>query len=77
MARGNWVGLAEEIAQQIRALHYDQSIRLTLDEILERLGADAEPSGFRSRSQWASLQRGDHYWRAFRDAGLVINFEPD
>ena len=77
MPRADWVGLANQLAEEIRQLSYDHSIRLTLDEVLARSGADQEPSGYRTRGYWAQCQRGDPYWRGFRDAGLVINFEPD
>lgn len=77
MPRSNWVRLAEELVAELDALQHDQSIRLSLDEILVRAGGDKEPDGYRSRGYWASTQRGDQYWRGFRDPGMVINFVPD
>lgn len=77
MARGDWVGLARELVTELQALNHDRSIRLSLADILVRSGATAEPDGYRTRSYWAQTQRGDPYWRGFRDANLVINFEPD
>lgn len=77
MARGDWDAAAAEILLRIHAQTHDKSVRMSLDELLALLGADNEPSGFRTRSQWASLQRGDPYWIAFRKAGLVLGFEPD
>lgn len=77
MPRANWVALAHELVDAIRAAPRDQSVTLSLDELLTWSGADVEPQGFRTRSMWSSCQRGDPDWRTFRDAGLVLNFEPD
>lgn len=77
MPRADWVTLARSLAAELETIRHDQSIRLSLDDILQRSGADAEPDGYQTRSYWASTQRGDPYWRGFRDAGLVISFWPD
>jgi len=77
----NWVQVAGEIVEELRGLTEggarDQSVRLSLDELLARSGADSEPDGYRSRSYWAQCQRGDPYWTTLRNAGLVLNFDPD
>jgi hypothetical protein len=39
--------------------------------------ADSEPDQFRSREYWVLAQQGDPACRPFRDAGLVLNVEPD
>lgn len=73
--------VAREIAEELNRLSADgtsdRSIRLTIDELLARSGADHAPDGYRSRSYWASCQRGDRYWTTLRDAGLVLGFHPD
>jgi hypothetical protein len=75
--RANWVRAASGITELLGQQRHDQSMRLTLDELFERLGGDTEPGDFRTRSFWASEQRGDESFTAFRDAGLALGFEPD
>jgi hypothetical protein len=77
MARADWDAAAAEIMRRIQAQGRDKSLRTSLDDLLALLDPDNEPSEFRTRGQWASLQRGDQYWIAFRKAGLVLGFEPD
>ena len=73
----DWVQAAQRIADEIRERRHDQSLALSLADLLARSGADAEPDGYRSGSYWAATQRGDPDWRTFRDAGLVLGFDPD
>lgn len=79
--RGDWVrvgrDIAEELSRMLAERTPDQSVRLTLAELLARSGADQEPDGYRTRSYWAQCQLGDRYWTTLRDAGLVLSFHPD
>ncbi|MEQ9379889.1 MAG: hypothetical protein RJP95_03445 [Pirellulales bacterium] len=77
MTRGDWKGVAERIAGELRESSGDQSVTYLLDDLLRMSGRDTEPEAYRSRSTWAAEQRGDEYTRAFRSAGLVLSFVPD
>lgn len=49
----DWIHAARQIADAIREQRHDQSLRLTLADLLARSGADAEPNEYRTRSYWA------------------------
>jgi hypothetical protein len=77
MAQAEWARVAREIVQEIQARKIEQSVRLSPYQLLKRSSAESEPDQFRSREYWVLAQQGDPACRAFRDAGLVLNFEPD
>jgi len=77
VARAKWVAAAQQLANELRAMSYDQSISLSIDQLMVRLGTVEERPVYRDRSAWASIQRGSRDWDAIRRAGLVVNFWPD
>jgi hypothetical protein len=77
MANAKWKRVAEEILAEIEAKGRDKSVRLSVDELHRRGGATNESPAYRNRGSWAAAQRGSTDWHTFRDAGLVLNFEPD
>jgi hypothetical protein len=77
MAQADWARMANEIVREIQARRTEQSVTLSPYQLVKRSGADSEPDQFRSREYWVLTQQGDPACRAFRDAGLVLNFEPD
>jgi hypothetical protein len=77
MAKTDLARVADEVVQEIQARRTEQAVRLAPYELLKRSGIATEPDRYRTREFWVLAQQGDRACREFRDAGLVLNFEPD
>ncbi len=77
MPRCDWVRVIREVVSQLERQRGDQSVRYGLDELFLMSGGSQEPRAYRDRGYWAAVARGDAFWSTARDAGLVVNFEPD
>ena len=66
MARANWVAASEQIAGELEGLRHDQSLTMSIEELMQRLGADEDRPVYRDRGAWASIQRGDRDWDVTR-----------